>query len=1003
MTSVKEGQPGQIKFIMISWIVIGLMCFSVSGGNHVVHAESETPDLAVLGLTEEEMHFIQNHPVVRIGVDPRFVPFEFIDDNGEYNGIAADYLDLISQRTGITWELDTSLSWSESYNKALNKEIDLLPSVGRSAERASHFLFTEPYYTYQRVMVVHNRNQRINQFSDLFDHEVGVQRDSSHHSFLREYPTIRLRFYQTVEEGLAAVNRGDEEVFVGNLATISYLSRSFGFTELKYIPVETGMRQYLHMAVRDDWPELQQILNKTLASITEEERLAIAGRWVALDQQMDYSRIIRLLSMIGAVILLVFIVSFYWIAKLKQEISDKNKAQAALKVAKEEAESAKEAAIEANEVKSLFLARMSHEIRTPLNAITGMAYLLKKTDVTNTQRMHINKIVEAAKSMLSIINDILDFSKIEADKIELEHVSFNLDHVLQNVVNLVSYMAKEKNIEFDMQRDPALPLYFIGDPTRLEQILVNIANNAVKFTSVGGVNLNVRRVTSREDVCYVEFTIHDTGIGMSKEHQEQLFKPFSQADATITRRYGGTGLGLSIVKYMVELLEGEIQVYSALEEGTTFEVTLPLLEDREKAFEEKRKFASVYFSDMRVMVLAKPSKQEKQLMAYLNSLQIAAENYVAPKQVIERLQQEKATTEALLIIDEVTLPEGSVSFVARLRKTVHEKAIPKIMVIIPAGEEELFDELDKAKIDVGIASPIIPSVLFNAIIQVFETKMMDEHHLVMDRQQEQRIEKADFPYHVLVVEDNRTNQTIVTSILEQAGLRVGIAENGKQGVEYFREQGNEVDLVLMDLHMPVMNGLDASALIRQDDEKIPIIAMTADAVTGIQEKCARVGITQYVSKPYDPEELVATVLKTLQSSTVTKKPADQSKSTKHQVEMVENSEMIDEADGLKRIGNNQQLYHMVLSLFVEENVGVDQQLQHQLEAKDVDAAIQTVHKIKSSAGNIGAEPLRRAAVNLQQSLTDGDWDRANSLHNEFQKVFKKTKVAIDARIERGPA
>ncbi|MGB4288728.1 MAG: transporter substrate-binding domain-containing protein, partial [Tepidanaerobacteraceae bacterium] len=384
---------------------------------------------------------MEKDSVIRLGIDPNFVPFEFIDEDSEYRGIAADYLALINEKTGLQFEIVKGLSWPEAYDMALAGHIDALPAIGKTEEREKHFLFSEPYYYYKRVIVTRDTDTDISSIEDLKGFAVAVQRNSSHHSYLLSYPGINLSLYDSVEAALTAVATGEEKAFIGNLATTNYLIRSTGLTNLRFISFEAEKQQALYFAARKDWPELISIFNKTLDSISEAEKLAIHNKWVELETQMDYSRIYRVLYILGAVITIVLSVSFFWIVRLQKETRRRKEIQLDLEKAKLDAE-------KANEFKSSFLARMSHEIRTPLNAITGMAYLLKKTELSLTQSMYIDRITQASNNMLSIINDILDFSKIEAGKVRLELSSFSLDYVIQDIVNIVSYKINEKEIGF---------------------------------------------------------------------------------------------------------------------------------------------------------------------------------------------------------------------------------------------------------------------------------------------------------------------------------------------------------------------------------------------------------------------------------------------------------------------------------------------------------------------------------------------------------------------------
>lgn len=469
--------------------------------------------------TQAEAEFIQEHPVIHLGVDPQFVPYEFFDTDGQYKGIAADYIKLISERTGLKLEIEHNLTWTQAYEKAVERKLDALPCVSKTPEREQYFLYSKPYYSFQRVVVVKENNHSVAKLEDLFNKKVAVKKDSSHHSYLKSFNSIQFSLYPSEEAALKAVADGQETYFVGNLATSSYLIKTNGLTNLKYVQITTSEKQYLHFAVRNDWPELQSIVNKALDSITEAEKMEINNRWIGIENKADYSEIIKAIALIGALIAGIFFISLYWIIRLRREVRERINAEEALKAAKEEAEAA-------NQIKSSFLARMSHEIRTPLNAITGMSYLLKKTGINVTQGLYLDKITQASRSMLGIINDILDFSKIEAGKIELERLPLNLDRVLQHVIDIVSFNIEEQGIDFILKKDPLVPDNYCGDPTRLEQILLNLVNNAVKFTVAGEVSVLIWSQSTGENFCSLQFIIRDTGIGMTPEQLDRLFKPF---------------------------------------------------------------------------------------------------------------------------------------------------------------------------------------------------------------------------------------------------------------------------------------------------------------------------------------------------------------------------------------------------------------------------------------------------------------------------------------------
>ena len=393
------------------------------------------------------------------------------------------------------------------------------------------------------------------------------------------------------------------------------------------------------------------------------KKIAIYNKWVELDTDIDYGPIIRILLIIGAIIAVVISVSFFWIVRLRKEIQRRKQIQIDLEKAKLEAD-------KANEYKSSFMARMSHEIRTPLNAITGISYLLKKTEITLTQSMYIDRIIQAANSMLSIINDILDFSKIEAGKVQLEITSFSMDQVIQDVVNIVSYKINEQGIGFRLSKDPLVPNWFFGDAKRIEQVLLNVLNNAVKFTSEGEVSLEIRLVAKENNKYHISFTINDTGIGMTEEQINRLFAPFEQGDSSINRHFGGSGLGLSIVKNLVDMMGGEIKVFSTPGEGTTFIIQLSLDIDIEKEESYVKTLSGGHFKNIRTLVLEKSGANMNLIESYLGSYGMYCDltsTEASALSMLEAADGKFAKPFDLFIIDYDTPAEGGFRFVERIR------------------------------------------------------------------------------------------------------------------------------------------------------------------------------------------------------------------------------------------------------------------------------------------------------------------------------------------------
>lgn len=787
---------------------------------------------SLINWTKDEISFIKKNPTIKIGVDPKFVPFEFIDTDGKYKGIAADYISIISEKTGIQFEVAEGLTWNEAYNKALQGEIHVLPAISKTEEREQHFLFSKPYYQFKRVIVTRQDDKSISGIEDLYGQTVAVQRYSSHHSYLLSKTKINLSLYESAEEALTSVANYTERSFVGNLATTDYIIRSNGLTNLKYIAFESEKQQTIHFAVNKDCPELISILNKAIDSITEEEKISINKKWIALEP--DYGPFIRIAFIVGSFGMVILSVSFYWIVRLRAEVKKRKIIQLDLEKAKREAD-------EANEFKSNFMARMSHEIRTPLNAITGMTYLLKQTETTTTQKGYIDIVSQASANMLAIINDILDFSKIEARKTELEITSFSMDQVISEVVNIMSYKIEEQKIKFKLIKDPLVPNWFFGDPKRIEQILLNILNNAVKFAASGEVLLEIKLLSTEDEKYNLLFSIKDTGIGMNEEQLEKLFIPFSQGDASINRRFGGSGLGLSIVKSLVDMMEGQIEAISSAGVGSVFNISLSLIVDKEK------------------------------------------EN------------------------------DGGLININKLKEEV-----------------------------------------------IITKNYMDSC-------------SVDFAKHgvVLVVEDNSTNQLIATSLLEQMGIESISATDGVTAIELFNKHKNQISLILMDLHMPHMNGYEAAQEIRKISNCIPIVAMTADAILSVRDKFQQSGINYYISKPYDPEFFIQTVKDILVSNNN------------------EDSEMLNQSLGLKNIGGNFEFYKMVLKEYLQENQNTPDKLNEAVSEKRYADAVQIVHKIKSSSSSIGAKGLYKLAINLQRALEVEKEEEIHNLQMEFSRLLRK--------------
>jgi len=944
----------KIFTVIVSLFIIFISTLTVSSSNQV-------------NLTLEERDFISTHPVIRLGVDPNFVPYEYIDIDKSYNGIAKDYLDLISEKTGLKFEIIQGLTWDQAYEKVVLKELDGLPIIGKSPEREKYFIFSDSYYSFQRVLFINTSNTSINKFDDLKGRVVAVQKNSSHHEFLKNVDNITISLYDTVEDALIALSNNQEVAFVGNLATSLYIAKNEGISQLEYMSIPNQTQQTLHFAARNDFPELISIINKGLKAITVSEKIEIDNRWIGVVSKTDYTWLIQLFLGAGLIALVIVLVSFYWIIRLRKEINQRKRTEVELQFAKEEAD-------RANQVKSSFLARMSHEIRTPLNAISGMSYILKKTGLSKTQQNYLDKISSASKDVLEIINDILDFAKIESGKVDLEIISFNLDEILEHIVSIVSFKAEEQGIELRVERDTLVPMYFFGDAKRIQQILLNLLNNSVKFTEKGSVTLKIKLIGKKESNYQLQISVIDTGIGMNPQQIDNLFIPFTQADSSINRRFGGTGLGLSIVKSLLDLMEGKIEVTSILNEGSSFNILLSLDEDKERNLEQKRLASELYLGEIKTMILDKSTVHATMIQDYLRAFnlntEIFNEDTLAYDAIISAFAKNKPYE--LLIIDYDTPIEKGYQYCRKLKQSHWIDQSLKIILLLPLNIDEPIQRIDQEGINLGLSKPVIPSVLFNGIVDLFRNDVYQKLNpeSINDLEDNQK-----YNYSILLFEDNKTNQFIAQSILEQSGYTVKIVENGQIGVEEFKQNSYKYNIILMDLHMPIMNGFEASEEIRKIDNSIPIIAMTADAISGIEQQCKNAGINNYITKPFDPSTLATQVYNFIDNKN--NNNVNTNKGEK------KSSNVLDEVKGLYNVGGNKELYNTILHLFIEETKDTIIWLNEEIQKSNFEQAKLIVHKVKGSSGTIAATLLYETCIEFQKSLGEKNIDEIKKYHPIF--------------------
>ncbi|OLN26743.1 sensory box histidine kinase/response regulator [Desulfovibrio sp. DV] len=659
---------------------------------------------------------------------------------------------------------------------------------------------------------------------------------------------------------------------------------------------------------------------------------------------------------------------------------------------------AKEAAVEATLLKSDFLANMSHEIRTPMNAIVGMAHLAMKTDLTPRQRDYLTKIRLSSQHLLGIINDILDFSKIEAGKLSIENVDFDLASVLENVATLIREKAEAKGLEliFDVAAD--VPQILVGDPLRLGQILINYANNAVKFTEKGEIDIRVRLTSEDVSEAELSFEVRDTGIGLSEDQIERLFQSFSQADTSTTRKYGGTGLGLAISQRLAALMRGTVGVRSAPGEGSTFWFTVRLGKS------SKRRRVLLPDPDLRgrhILVVDDNENARAVLSEMLASMSFAVAAVPGGREALDAVKARQAQGEPFdVVFLDWQMPDMDGIETAVQIKALDLSPPPHLIMVTAYGREEVIRAAEGAGIEDVLLKPVTNSLLFDTVMR----------SLGAFREEPDAAARADRPLtgpvpvghgaRLLVVEDNEINQQVAVELLTDAGYAVDVADNGE--IALAMVQRDSYALVLMDMQMPVMDGLAATLAIRKlpGFAGLPIVAMTANAMQQDRDKCRAVGMNGFLAKPIDPDELLETVAALIPGTAAgqTARAPDAAAVAA----LAARLPGLDVAAGLSRVGGNVALYRKLLGKMARDFPAIPGSIRAALGAGEYRTAEIAAHSVKGAAGNIGATGLEQAAAALEKSLRDADAPESGQRLPAFEAALGDFVAAV-ASLEPAPA
>lgn len=887
----------------------------------------------------------------------------------------------------------------KQYFKALENYNLSLDLMLKSDHKSDPSIYRNIGVVYNEMGKVHNELGQFKIALEYYDKALQILIDLKQYRSITINNIFRSRVYYDLKNYVRAIQYAkDAYNYAKDNIDFSLLNKSSDVLYVSYREIQDYENAFIFLK---EFSDSRDTLNarassKTVADLAakyesdlkEKENTELKATNILQNQRLKSRSILGII--ITTFLAISFIGIFFILRMLKKQKNLNNE----IKIAKEIAESATLS-------KSLFLATMSHEIRTPMNAIIGLSSLALKTKLNSKQRDYLEKVDRSAFSLLGIINDILDFSKIEAGKLQIEHIPFDLEQVFENITNLNAGKAQDKGLEYSIHISKDVPFYLVGDPLRIGQIITNYCSNAIKFTEKGDVVVRVELGKKLADnKLKINFSVKDTGIGISKEQQSRMFQEYSQADSSTTRKHGGTGLGLAISKRLAEMMGGTTWLESEEGKGSTFYFSA--------VFEVKEQTKRAEFKapdDIKILKVLACDDNTTARFIIKETIETFGFEISVVKSGQECISMLQNKSYDLLIIDWL-MPEMDGLETIKVLKS--DKAINDIPIIMVSafGNEELVQKSKELGVNHFIAKPFTFSRMFDTIMDVFGKDIrVSKTRIERGKKHINELQKIAGST-ILLVEDNEINQQVATELLEDEGFVVEIASNGQEAVDMMKASGepSKYGLIFMDLQMPVMDGLTATQEIRKllQYKDVPILAMTADAMSGVKEKCIAAGMNDIVTKPIDPDEMFGVMVQWM-------KPMEHRTPNK-ELRTLKDKKGILEVEvplipglniegALKRINNKKKLYLSILEKFYVNNQNIINELKAILEKGEQETAERLIHTLKGVSGNIGADSLHELTKIVEESIHEKDSakieDGLNKLDSELKELFGDISSQLD--------